>query len=204
MRPANPNPEGSCCTGFIFIFLTRLHRVVADDLACLPAHSKAITNTEQLALWDTCSTPNTGGLFVLRDGTTLLAWCPHDARSVLDRTAPGPQRVSWPIYRNYTIFLTARGRIRMTSRGIKEPVVQHCCCLEGRLNPRNAISMIFGQPLSTPYINLIIPDSHASLLIYSLTRCFPVKILGCPSDGAGTGESAKRKKKKKKRKLLNP
>lgn len=86
----------------------------------------------------------------------------------------------------------------MTSRGIKEPVVQHCCCLEGRLNPRNAISMIFGQPLSTPYINLIIPDSHASLLIYSLTRCFPVKILGCPSDGAGTGESAKRKKKKKK------
>lgn len=50
MRPANPNPEGSCCTGFIFISLTRLHRVVADGLACLPAHSKAITNRGQLAL----------------------------------------------------------------------------------------------------------------------------------------------------------
>lgn len=87
MRPGlaskTPAPKGSCCTGFIFISLTHLHRVVTDGLACLPVHSKPIINRGQLTPRDTWSLLNTGGLFIPQQptgpgamGRVLLAGCP--------------------------------------------------------------------------------------------------------------------------------
>lgn len=166
MRPGlaskTPAPKGSRCTGFIFISLTHLHRVVTDGLACLPVHSKPIINRGQLTPRDTWSPPNTGGLFIssLRGrarwvGFSWLRVRPG-ARGLSEstRTGLGPRRVSWPINRKSIIFVSVGGRTRMTSIGIKEPFVRRCCCLGGRLTRGNQVGTIFGQALSRPFHRL--------------------------------------------------